>query len=229
MLYLVWFKVQAVSGLKNMRVLLLTFLLFCFSAGVLPAQQYNLKTWTPEDGLPQASVTSLVQGHFGFMWIGTQGGLANFDGLDFTNFGKEHGLSSANITRVYQTKNGTTWVGTANNGLNRLSGFSKFTAYGKANGLPEGGIYSITEDKNGVLYVATSKGIYFQEQETFKPVPASWGIPKRKFYNILFDKKNQLWLATLENGIYRYNGRKTEHFTTANGLNNNIVYSLFES
>lgn len=31
-----------------------------------------------DDGLPQASVNALLQGHDGYLWIGTYGGLARF-------------------------------------------------------------------------------------------------------------------------------------------------------
>ncbi|MFC5268998.1 two-component regulator propeller domain-containing protein [Adhaeribacter terreus] len=212
-----------------MRAFLLTLLLVWSSVNFLSAQQYNLKTWTPEDGLPQTDVTSMVQGHWGFMWIGTAGGLSTFDGLRFTNFTKEHGLSSTRISCIYQTHKGATWIGTYADGLNRLSGFSKFTAYGKASGLPEGGISSITEDKDGRLYVATAKGIYFLEGNRFKPLPASTGVPAKKFWRIHVDRNNNLWLATLGEGVYRYNGKKTEHFLAENGLRNNIIYSIFES
>ncbi|MBK0401373.1 hypothetical protein I5M27_00145 [Adhaeribacter sp. BT258] len=212
-----------------MRAFLLTLFLICSSVNFLSAQQYNLKIWTPEEGLPQTEVTSMVQGHWGFMWIGTMGGLSTFDGLRFTNFTKENGLSSTSISCVYQTRQGATWIGTYDNGINRLSGFSKFTAYGTQNGLPYGGITSITEDKNGRLYVATPKGIYFLEGNTFKPLPASTGVPAKNFWTIRFDRNNNLWLGTLGEGLYRYNGKTTEHFTLENGLSNLIVYSLFES
>ncbi|MGN6513548.1 MAG: two-component regulator propeller domain-containing protein, partial [Lysobacteraceae bacterium] len=47
---------------------------------------YVLDGWSIEDGLPQISAIALAQDHTGYLWIGTQGGLARFDGVRFTTF-----------------------------------------------------------------------------------------------------------------------------------------------
>ncbi len=43
-------------------------------------------SWTHRDGLPQDSVSAIAQDVAGFLWIGTQGGLARFDGRAFEVF-----------------------------------------------------------------------------------------------------------------------------------------------
>ncbi len=48
--------------------------------------QYVLDTWSIEEGLPQISVTALVQGPDGYIWAGTQAGVARFDGVRFKHF-----------------------------------------------------------------------------------------------------------------------------------------------
>ena len=48
--------------------------------------QYSRATWTQSDGLPQDSIRSLAQTTDGFLWIGTDDGLARFDGYSFTTF-----------------------------------------------------------------------------------------------------------------------------------------------
>jgi len=45
--------------------------------------QYVHRTWLAVDGLPQNSVTSIVQSANGYLWLGTWGGLARFDGISF--------------------------------------------------------------------------------------------------------------------------------------------------
>ena len=49
--------------------------------------QYVTTNWQTEQGLPQNSVNALVQDHDGYLWIGTYGGLARFDGERFKFFG----------------------------------------------------------------------------------------------------------------------------------------------
>ena len=48
--------------------------------------QYVTRVWHTEEGLPQNSVNAMLQDHRGYIWIGTFGGLARFDGERFTVF-----------------------------------------------------------------------------------------------------------------------------------------------
>ncbi|MGZ8833525.1 MAG: two-component regulator propeller domain-containing protein, partial [Thermoanaerobaculia bacterium] len=48
--------------------------------------QYGLSVWTTDQGLPQSSVNAIAQTPDGYLWFGTQEGLARFDGARFTIF-----------------------------------------------------------------------------------------------------------------------------------------------
>src|SRR5581483_9198468 len=45
--------------------------------------QYIQSAWTSESGLPQDSVHAITQTRDGFLWLGTEEGLARFDGRQF--------------------------------------------------------------------------------------------------------------------------------------------------
>ncbi|MEM8933224.1 MAG: two-component regulator propeller domain-containing protein, partial [Acidobacteriota bacterium] len=45
--------------------------------------QYAHRQWRVEEGLPQNTVRAIAQTPDGMLWVGTQGGLARFDGFDF--------------------------------------------------------------------------------------------------------------------------------------------------
>ena len=47
---------------------------------------WSIRGRQTEDGLPQNSVTALVQTRDGYLWVGTFNGLARFDGLRLTVF-----------------------------------------------------------------------------------------------------------------------------------------------
>ena len=68
------------------------------------------------DGLPQSHVTAIVQDRFGFMWFGTQEGLARYDGSAFTvhrhNVDGPSPLPSSSITALAADANGRLWIGT---------------------------------------------------------------------------------------------------------------------
>ncbi|MEP0773009.1 MAG: hypothetical protein HRF46_01420, partial [Acidobacteriota bacterium] len=44
---------------------------------------FAVRRWTVNQGLPQDSVTAILQDEEGYLWIGTFGGLARFDGRTF--------------------------------------------------------------------------------------------------------------------------------------------------
>ncbi len=48
--------------------------------------QYKIDGWQTEQGLPQNTVQSMYQTRDGYLWVGTGGGLARFDGIRFTTF-----------------------------------------------------------------------------------------------------------------------------------------------
>ena len=53
-----------------------------------PLTQYGREVWRSEQGLPQNSVQALAQTRDGYLWLGTQEGLARFDGVRFVVFDK---------------------------------------------------------------------------------------------------------------------------------------------
>ena len=53
--------------------------------------QYTRTVWTQEHGLPQDTVRAIAQTKDGYLWLGTDEGLAQFDGYDFVVFNKENG------------------------------------------------------------------------------------------------------------------------------------------
>ena len=52
--------------------------------------KYIHRQWSVKDGLPQDSVTCFAQDMKGFIWVGTDNGLARFDGNDFKIFNKNN-------------------------------------------------------------------------------------------------------------------------------------------
>jgi len=86
-----------------------------------PLLQYTQKIFTSEDGLPQNRCRAIVQTSDGFIWIGTQDGLARFNGTVFQVYDKDNTpeLNHSDITTLFETKDSTLWIGTFN-GLTQL-------------------------------------------------------------------------------------------------------------
>lgn len=59
---------------------------FLLAPAVLAAQDYRLKQFRVEDGLPGNVIKAITQDSTGFFWIATDEGLVKFDGINFTSY-----------------------------------------------------------------------------------------------------------------------------------------------
>ncbi|WP_343637499.1 two-component regulator propeller domain-containing protein [Fluviicola sp.] len=91
-----------------MRILLL--LVFAAISAIGMAQDYSFITYSNGQGLPQSQVQCITQDDDGYLWVGTLGGLAKFNGKTFTTFPLEQGLFNNRISCL-QFIQKTIWVG----------------------------------------------------------------------------------------------------------------------
>src|SRR5688572_16265761 len=76
--------------------------------------QYVHSVWDSDRGLPQNSVSAIVQTRDGYIWLGTQEGLVRFDGVRFTTFDhSRQGVLPHNfVTTLLEDRDGVLWIGT---------------------------------------------------------------------------------------------------------------------
>jgi signal transduction histidine kinase/ligand-binding sensor domain-containing protein len=146
-------------------------------AGNMPAQ-YRFDSWTTDNGLPQASVNSILQTRDGFIWLATFGGLVRFDGLRFQvfNTGNTKGLRSGRFLWLFEDRAGNLWINTEGQGVTRYKD-DVFTTYTTENGLPSNQVGRIYEDPAGNVRIETGGGLVQSEDGTFKPATLVPGEP----------------------------------------------------
>jgi PAS domain S-box-containing protein len=83
-----------------MKALLLWAILLLLNAGHLMAGNYKFKTYTFETGLPTNLTKTVFEDSAGFVWIGTDAGLARYDGQKFITINE--GLPSVYIKDILQ-------------------------------------------------------------------------------------------------------------------------------
>jgi PAS domain S-box-containing protein len=147
-----------------------------------PRPQYIAKVWQTEQGLPQNSFNAILQDRKGYLWIGTFGGLARFDGERFTVFSPAdtRGFGSARILDVRESRSGDLWIGTVDGGLTRLRDGVAVT-YTQRDGLPSDFVSSIREDNEGNLWINTARGIARFVGSKLEVYPTHRGKPVTEF------------------------------------------------
>ncbi|HMH57517.1 MAG TPA: two-component regulator propeller domain-containing protein, partial [Gemmatimonadales bacterium] len=96
-----------------------------------PISQYVHDAWQIDQGLPQNSVMAMAQTRDGYLWVGTEAGVARFDGIAFTAYNSTNasGLSDNFVNTLMVDVADNLWVGTW------VGGITRFTA-GKSTGIP---------------------------------------------------------------------------------------------
>ena len=109
------------TGIACMSHVGARFLLLLLASGLAGAREYSHRIWRVEDGLPQNRIQAIAQTPDGYLWIGTSGGLARFDGVRFTNFASSNvpEFHDDSILSLAVSRDGALWIGTEGGGLLR--------------------------------------------------------------------------------------------------------------
>ncbi len=140
-----------------MRSIILLIFIFCFLFPCV-AQRQSITVFTTEQGLPSNVTYQCLEDDKGFLWIGTDQGVARFDGKNFQVYGKEQGVSDIEIQQIVMEKNGRVWIRCYNNSIayynpikntftdiTHIARWLHLNAIRSLSALPDGGIQFETE------------------------------------------------------------------------------------
>ena len=176
---------------------------------VLTQDDYLYRVWSVEAGLPQISVTAIVQDDAGFLWLGSQNGLSRFDGLQFDVFSTANTpqMSSNLITSLHFDRLNRLWIGSVN-GLMRYQD-GQIQRLDQAQPL-QGAITAFAEFADGRFYIGGNR-LYLWQQQQLQAVTAHQGPVFQ-----LYQQQDTLYIggqdgfATLTQGEYRWHAKPAE-------------------
>lgn len=189
--------------------------------------QYVLDVWTTDDGLPQNSVNTILQTRDGYLWLGTQEGLARFDGHVFRVFTRHNSELQHNvITVLHEDQAGRLWVGTQGGGLSRWDG-ERFTNFTAETGLTSDLISAVLEDRDGTLWIGTyDAGITRYRDGRFSYTTEADGLSSNAVTALATDRQGALWIGTREAGLNRYRNGRLTTYRAEDGLPGDDVATL---
>ncbi len=131
---------------------------------------YGHQAWRTDSGLPQNTVHSILQTRDGFVWLGTDGGLVRFDGIDFVTFDAENTpqFKSDTVSDLLEDHSGNLWISTAAGLVSYRGG--GFAAYTAAQGLPADTVWFSYEDRRHRLWAITAAGPAWFDGKIFRPL-----------------------------------------------------------
>jgi diguanylate cyclase (GGDEF)-like protein len=125
-------------------------------------RDYVGDTWGVEHGLPQISVLSIVQDRDGYLWLGSQGGLARYDGARFVRYGQQDAPElGSHVMALHAGADGRIWIGTSQGLLVYRDGAFRSVPVASGPDRAQGAfpVRAIAGDGSGVL-VAGPEGVY---------------------------------------------------------------------
>ena len=162
-----------------------------FCASTLFAQRFNFRLYESASGLTDPVVTCLLQDRLGYLWVGTENGLFQFDGLDFRRYGPEQGISGAYIASIHETQSGGLWVLTENS-IARKSG-NVFVPVMATPPIHSLGTSRIDSTAEGTVLFALSRGLLALSDTAGKQTPR-W-ILNQPVQAVHVDRKGVAWIA----------------------------------
>ena len=217
---------------ENFCSLIFVFVLI-FSTSPSFAQQYFIKNYTIDEGLPGSLSLDVNQDELGIIWIASYSGLVRYYGTHFITFSTANGLSTNGIRNLRFDKDHNLWLGT-DNGVTKFDG-KKFHNFNNQNKLGKGTVWASATDKFDHLWFGTQDGgLSFFTGKEFKTYTTENGLLSNFVYSLFSDSKGNLWIGYRSSGLTKAaidsmgNITGLEHFTSKNGLPEFSVRAIIE-
>jgi signal transduction histidine kinase/ligand-binding sensor domain-containing protein len=199
------------------------------------------------DGLPHQTVTSILQDRVGFLWLGTQDGLARYDGHRFVTYGNDpedpSTLTNSYVRALLEDASGDLWVATHGGGLSRwhriTDSFSHYLADGDDPGsLADDNVLALYQDRDGMLWIGIAESGLDRldpatgEFEHFRNDPSDpSSLSDDRVLAVVGDRRGGLWIGT-QGGLDRFDRESGtfRRFRCVDGgsADENSVRTIFE-
>jgi signal transduction histidine kinase/ligand-binding sensor domain-containing protein/CheY-like chemotaxis protein/HPt (histidine-containing phosphotransfer) domain-containing protein len=239
------------AGIRCRRLLAAWLCLAWASVGqaAADAPPLILEHLTTSDGLPQGTVVATLQDSQGFVWLGTEDGLARYDGHEMVRYayspGARGGLPGNFINQIAEDSRHDLWIAVKGAGLARWNRpTDSFTVYrhdtANPGSLASDAVHNVLVDAHGLIWVGTSDaGIDILDPATGRiehlrhdPGDAN-SLVSDQIYTLMLGRSGIVWVGTAA-GLDQWqpDRRAFVHFRHSAGdphsLSSNQVYQVLE-
>ena len=174
-------------------------------------------------GLPDRKVNCLLAGGAGAMWIGTDRGLAAWNGSEVTQSGIPPPLRTAQIMAITRDHDSNVWLGAAR-GLMRITPQGAFEE-DRRNGARVEPVRALFEDREGNLWVGGTEGFERYRDSVFLTYSPPIAGNAENSGPIYADPEGRTWFGPSTGGLHWLRGGERGQVTEA-GLSRDVVYSI---
>ena len=149
---------------------------------------------------PHSITRNVLEDRSGNIWIASWDGIIQYDGKQFTNYTLKFGLRQFHVFSMLEDSKGNLWFGNNGSGLFRYDGTA---------------LINFTEEK----------GLSNPE---FRLSGKDGPNTLARVYSINEDRNGDLWIGTVDAGVWRYDGTNLTQYTTRDGLTSNAINTIYK-
>ena len=147
-----------IGGIERRAVAKLRSFALAMTMGLLPvlvtAQRYFFENISVQQGLPASKVYCALQDAYGLVWIGTEAGIASYDGNVVQNHGTAEGVARNGVRALLLNKDGHLWAGHLDGGITYYDG-NHFQALELAPGM-NSAVTGLVQTADGSVWASTA-------------------------------------------------------------------------
>lgn len=206
-------------------------------AALLPAcanasEFLSLRQFGAADGLPQMTVLAIARDRAGYLYVGTQDGLARYDGQRFQRIPLRPGLHDV-VSELLADGDGL-WAGSSENGLFHITADGRVQSALAENGERLPAIEALSLSRDGkALWVGTPGGLYRCTKLRCALEPDTADLPISTLLEGRGPDGDCLWVGTNTVGVLRFDHvgdgrlqRSAQVLGKAQGLPNPVIRAL---
>jgi PAS domain S-box-containing protein len=186
---------------------------------------YRVESWSDADGLPSTAIQAILQTRDGYVWFGTQEGLARFDGVRFTVLDEKAApeLSHHSISSLFEDPDGTLWVN-SDAGLFTVQD-GRVQPYTTSSGGPNPAVTPLLEDHLGRLWLGAPDGLSVIQNGHLVAHITGESVPAQDIQCLYEDRHGTLWAGTTH-GLAQVRQNKVERVNLGPGWNTLNIASV---
>lgn len=183
--------------------------LTCFAQKAIPTPQF--KHFNFKNGLPSDQVLSIYQDSKGFMWFGTENGLAKYDGYDFESYlfhNAEYKTIKLVVQGISETNDGDLWLALGGYGVSKwdrqTNQFSNQRNIPNQISINNDKVWNIQVSKSQDIFIGHSNGLSILKKDTIMNfLPGEEGSINGKYVYSFLELNGQMWCST-NRGLSKY-------------------------
>jgi ligand-binding sensor domain-containing protein len=178
-------------------------------APVIPINEKAISRYTVPK-LPSKNVQAILQDSEGWLWFGTDKGIARFNGADFRTASADassaDSFAGEDIRSIAEDKHKTIWIATASSVRSIMKSGVEVSA---PINIEDPRVVFV--DSHDEVWVATSDGLFQFDGQHLTPFSHSRELPSNNVKALAEDQKGNIWIATAA-GVSILEGQRIKSF-----------------